>query len=81
MTTKRRERDATTADPLRILDARASDLVAKLERCLPPVDQHRTELERVRSQLAAMRRAGAERRIGKTDRLTELGVDGGYSAR
>lgn len=32
-----------------------SDLVRKLEQCVPPVDQHRRELERVRDQIANLR--------------------------
>ena len=27
----------------------------RLEQCIPPVDQHRQELERVRTELASMR--------------------------
>lgn len=56
MTTGRYDDGPTNVDPLRALEERELALVAKLERCLPPVDQHRTELERVRSQLAAMYR-------------------------
>jgi hypothetical protein len=43
--------------PLRIalLKARESDLLRKLEQCIPPVDQHRYELERVRTELASAR--------------------------
>jgi hypothetical protein len=39
--------------PLRsaVLEARESDLLRKLEQCIPPVDQHRYELERVRDGL------------------------------
>ncbi|MFO7699037.1 MAG: hypothetical protein R6W79_00325 [Acidimicrobiia bacterium] len=31
-----------------------SELLHNLERCIPPVDQHRRELERVRSELSAL---------------------------
>jgi hypothetical protein len=43
--------------PLRIavLESRESDLLRKLEQCVPPVDQHRYELERVRTELASVR--------------------------
>lgn len=43
-------------------DRRIDDLVAiearlvhDLERCIPPVDQHRRELERIRADLARLR--------------------------
>ena len=29
-----------------------ADLLDKLQRCVPPVDQHRAELERVRTHIA-----------------------------
>jgi hypothetical protein len=50
---------ADGSTPLRIaaLEARESDLLRKLERCVPPVDQHRYELERVRTELASVRNA------------------------
>lgn len=37
---------------LRILE---SELIHNLERCIPPVDQHRRELERVRSELSSLK--------------------------
>jgi hypothetical protein len=37
------------------LEARQSDLMNKLQHCVPPVDQHRRELERVRSDLSSLR--------------------------
>ncbi len=33
------------------LERREADLVSRLEQCMPPVDQHRADLERVRSEL------------------------------
>jgi hypothetical protein len=42
---------------VRMLQERELDLVAKLERCIPPVDKHRHDLERVRTELASMRAA------------------------
>ena len=43
--------------PLRIaaLEVRESNLLRQLEQCIPPVDQHRHELERVRTELALVR--------------------------
>ena len=40
------------------LERQESDLVERLERCIPPVDQHRAELERVRSELSQLRDTG-----------------------
>jgi hypothetical protein len=37
-----------------MLQARELDLVVKLERCIPPVDKHRHDLERVRTKLALL---------------------------
>ena len=37
------------------LVALESELVRKLEQCVPPVDLHRRELERVRSEIATVR--------------------------
>jgi hypothetical protein len=37
------------------LEERQSDLMNKLQHCIPPVDQHRRELERVRSDLSSLR--------------------------
>jgi hypothetical protein len=37
------------------LERREADLRHKLERCVPPVDQHRRELERVRAEIATVR--------------------------
>lgn len=51
-----RATDLTLVDPLHIHEDREIDLVAELERCLPPMDQHHTELERVRIQLAKVGR-------------------------
>lgn len=39
----------------RDLERREADLRHMLERCVPPVDQHRRELERVRAEMAAVR--------------------------
>jgi len=51
-----------TESPMRSIKTRSDLLVAveadlrrKLEQCVPPVDQHRRELERVRSELEALR--------------------------
>ena len=40
-----------------VLERREAELVARLEQCIPPVDQHRAELERVRTELSAVRQA------------------------
>ncbi|MFC2153509.1 hypothetical protein ACFLQ7_02625 [Actinomycetota bacterium] len=40
---------------VRDLERREADLRHKLERCVPPVDQHRRELERVRAEMAEVR--------------------------
>jgi hypothetical protein len=40
---------------IQTLERREADLVSRLEQCIPPVDQHRADLERVRSELAAAR--------------------------
>ena len=40
---------------VRDLERREAELRHKLERCVPPVDQHRRELERVRAEIAAVR--------------------------
>jgi hypothetical protein len=55
MPAKNKTGDGTT--PLRItaLEVRESELLRKLEQCIPPVDQHRYELERVRTELALVR--------------------------
>ena len=45
--------DAT--DRVHLLERREADLLDKLQRCIPPVDQHRAELERVRTELADAR--------------------------
>jgi hypothetical protein len=37
------------------LEVRESGLLRKLEQCIPPVDQHRHELERMRTELASIR--------------------------
>ena len=37
---------------VRSLQLIEADLLDKLQRCVPPVDQHRADLERVRSQIA-----------------------------
>jgi hypothetical protein len=39
---------------IRTLRSLESELVHNLERCIPPVDQHRRELERVRSELSSL---------------------------
>ncbi|HSJ71827.1 MAG TPA: hypothetical protein VLA29_09315 [Acidimicrobiia bacterium] len=39
---------------IRTLRTVESELVHNLERCIPPVDQHRRELERVRSELSTL---------------------------
>jgi hypothetical protein len=51
------DRDRRDADRLGALAQREADLVRMLTHCTPPVDQHRRELERVRSELADLRRA------------------------
>jgi hypothetical protein len=38
-----------------LLERLERDLRHKLEHCIPPVDQHRHELERVRSELSQAR--------------------------
>jgi hypothetical protein len=40
---------------IRTLERLEVDLVARLEQCIPPVDQHRVDLERVRSELTEAR--------------------------
>lgn len=40
-----------------MLERREAKLVARLEQCIPPVDQHRAELERVRTELGIARDA------------------------
>ena len=47
--------DGPTALRIAALEVRESGLLRKLERCIPPVDQHRYELERVRTALASER--------------------------
>lgn len=42
---------------VQLLLAKELDLVVKLERCIPPVDKHRRDLERVRTELASVRAA------------------------
>lgn len=55
---------ANEATPITIriatLEARQSELMNKLQHCVPPVDQHRRELERVRSDLSTLRAEGDE---------------------
>lgn len=36
-----------------------ADLLDKLQRCIPPVDQHRHELMRVRAELDRLRQSAA----------------------
>ena len=50
--------DGPAALRIATLEVRESDLLRKLEQCVPPVDQHRYELERVRTDLASERNAG-----------------------
>ena len=47
--------DGSALRRIAVLEARESDLLRKLEQCIPPVDQHRYELERVRTELASAR--------------------------
>lgn len=51
---------STDVETVRVLalQRRESDLLGKLEQCIPPVDQHRADLERVRSELSEARRSG-----------------------
>ena len=42
-------------DRVRLLEGMEADLVGRLEQCIPPVDQHRADLERVRWELAEAR--------------------------
>ncbi|MDA2978913.1 MAG: hypothetical protein O3B42_04005 [Actinomycetota bacterium] len=37
------------------LELQQSDLLMRLEQCIPPVDQHRRDLERVRTELSSLR--------------------------
>ena len=45
----------TIVNRVELLTSRESELVRKLEQCIPPVDQHRRDLERVRSELQMLR--------------------------
>ena len=45
----------STVDRITALERLEADLVERLVRCIPPVDQHRTDLERVRSELVHAR--------------------------
>jgi hypothetical protein len=47
--------DAPTPVRIAALEVRESNLLRKLEQCIPPVDQHRYELERVRTELESLR--------------------------
>jgi hypothetical protein len=47
----------TITNRVELLVSRESELVRKLEQCIPPIDQHRRDLERVRSELQELRRA------------------------
>jgi hypothetical protein len=53
----KRAPDDRTAERMDLLTQREAELVRMLAHCTPPVDQHRRELERVRSELAELRRA------------------------
>ena len=47
--------DGPTRLSIAALKVRESNLLRKLERCIPPIDQHRYELERVRTELESFR--------------------------
>ncbi|MEA1901896.1 MAG: hypothetical protein U9N56_00040 [Actinomycetota bacterium] len=49
------EQDHAVLTSIERLQVQESDLVHKLERCVPPVDQHRQDLNIVRSQLEELR--------------------------
>jgi hypothetical protein len=49
--------DRSITHRIAALEIRESNLLRKLEQCVPPVDQHRYELERVRTELESARTA------------------------
>ena len=64
----------TNEHDLTMLRRTEADLLDKLHRCIPPVDQHRTELERIRSRIADVEAAAARRQDVPADGMTDPGA-------
>lgn len=51
--------DEATTRRLADLDRREAELLDRLQRCIPPVDQHRHELQRIRTERDELRGLGS----------------------